>query len=204
MEDGQQSLKHLLEAAHMYAIRAPAVSRSLILHMRALANRGKYKLHSSVAQRFCERCSQVAVPGWNCQTVVAPRRRRRRRKRDVLKSDKAVSAPRTHTSHRASPAAVMKQVTRGRVTTCSDTKQTGTERRKAGSKRVQQVCWLCGHQQLLQVVTKQQPPADAAQARKAAALSEATAARAAAKRAKAAKKVAANAAGQNHTGLRTL
>mmetsp|Transcript_56940 Transcript_56940/g.127981 ORF Transcript_56940/g.127981 Transcript_56940/m.127981 type:complete len:207 (+) Transcript_56940:36-656(+) len=206
MDDEQKSLKHLLEAAHLYALRAPAVSRSLILQMRALASRVNYKLHSSVTQRFCARCSQVAVPGWNCQTTVSPKRRRCRRKKDARQVAKAISNPKRGASKSTLPPAAAKRTTRVRITPGNEERQTSSEPRKAGNKRVQQVCWLCGHQQLLQVISKQQPPADAAQARKAAAASEAAAARAAAKRAKAAKKECAAKAAIQITagGLRTL
>lgn len=75
-----QTMRFLLEAAHKYAILAPAASRSMITRMRAVAHSAKFAVHKSVAQRFCRRCSQVYVPGTNCAVTLEPVPRKRRRR----------------------------------------------------------------------------------------------------------------------------
>mmetsp|Transcript_63160 Transcript_63160/g.150590 ORF Transcript_63160/g.150590 Transcript_63160/m.150590 type:complete len:226 (+) Transcript_63160:139-816(+) len=215
--DKQKSMTHLLEVAHLYAMRAPAVSRSLALQMRSLASSGKFRLHASILQRFCHGCSQVSVPGWNCSSEVVPKRKRQRQKKKKLKaakqvkltplgSDAVIAPPPAGKAAHFVPAGKGKKRPKGGQGK-GDPKGSGApkgELKPPGSKRVQQVCWVCGHRQLLQTITKLQAPQDVAKARKTAAISEAANARAAVKRAKAAKKEASKASTTNSSGFRTL
>lgn len=69
----------------MYALLAPAASRSMVTWMRSMASASKFNLHQSVSQRYCRQCSQIYVAGSNCAIRVVRARKKRLRKGRVCK-----------------------------------------------------------------------------------------------------------------------
>ena len=90
-----RTLRFLVEAAHAYAIVAPAVSRAMMVRMRSLAAATDVEIHQNIRQRFCAKCSQIYVPGSNCYVSIGQpvkkKRRARKSEAQVLVGPKTVS-----------------------------------------------------------------------------------------------------------------
>lgn len=195
----------LLEAAHAYALLAPAASRSMIARARGLAKANKFEVHSSLRQKFCGNCSQIFVPGANCRVRIEPWRKRRRRppaNGGAGKADTADASSRRR--GRPSSTARPNPATDGKKEVWASKQRQGAALPAAAPlrrrlKRLCHACAVCGHVQRAKVdaTRKASQRQDSSQGRKADSAEEARNAKQAMKRARDGK---AKGKGKDHPG----
>lgn len=183
----------LLEAAHAYALLAPAASRSMTARARSLAKANKFEVHPSLRQKFCGNCSQILIPGANCRVRIGPWRKRRS---CALKHSGAAKADRAKTSshRRERPASTARSVSAtdgkkelwaSKQRQCVALSAAVPFRRRL--KRLCHACAVCGHVQSAKVdaTRKVSQRPDNSQGRKSSIVEEARNAKQAMKRARA-------------------
>eukprot|EP00928_Gymnodinium_smaydae_P056058 TRINITY_DN39493_c1_g1_i1.p1 TRINITY_DN39493_c1_g1~~TRINITY_DN39493_c1_g1_i1.p1 ORF type:complete len:362 (+),score=52.71 TRINITY_DN39493_c1_g1_i1:102-1187(+) len=161
----ERTLRFLAEAAHLYALLAPATSRCMVSQMRAKARASGIEIHSSIAQRYCECCSQIRIPGSTCRVEIANasthehrNRRRRRQSRHALSSLQAGTAMASVETQRANAARLCGgRSSAGAVSADRSTsggRRTGLGAAKARKKLVRSRCSVCGKAQVLHRVSR--------------------------------------------------
>lgn len=180
----------LLEAAHAYALLAPAASRSMLARARGLAKASKFEVHSSLRQKFCGNCSQIFVPGANCRVRIEPWRKRRRRAPTIGEAENA-SAADTSRRRRGRQASAARP-----ISAAEGNKEVWASKQRQGPalstaiplrrrlKRLCHSCAVCGHVQRAKVdaTRKASQRQDHSQARRADVAEEARNAKQAMKR----------------------
>jgi len=166
----ERTLQFLIEAAHTYALIAPAASRAMSLRFRAVAAAAGIEIHPNVRQRFCDGCSQIFVPGSNCHVSVKRGRRRRRRRRSIAGSQRRGCA--------------IGHAVDAKTRTVSSSKKPS---KKPPAKHVQYLCCVCSHTKRLRLEPKAKARAMPCGGKRSTAKEEARNAAAAAKRARAAR-----------------
>eukprot|EP00747_Dinoflagellata_sp_TGD_P029687 gnl/TRDRNA2_/TRDRNA2_134090_c0_seq1.p1 gnl/TRDRNA2_/TRDRNA2_134090_c0~~gnl/TRDRNA2_/TRDRNA2_134090_c0_seq1.p1 ORF type:complete len:357 (-),score=64.28 gnl/TRDRNA2_/TRDRNA2_134090_c0_seq1:168-1238(-) len=150
----ERTARFLLEASHMYALLAPAASRSMLARMRAVAAAGSLDIHSSVSQRYCARCSQVCVPGSTGRVSVELGKRPWRRLRHRQRRAKDVPSKNRRRLPGAQGAA---NIRADGIGTVASGKRLYTP--QPAARCVCYTCGVCGHSQRQTIPKRPLPPA---------------------------------------------